>query len=178
MNYIAPCELDHAEIHQYGDKLAGPVSSAWLRLNGWIACPRLQYRYEPDPANPDIQNHSIFRYGLVFAGTGNNRHLEFYPDFVLCLEGERWMPEGTPLFLFHVSSGIHLVLQTKAYFSLDGASKFRLALQRQNPSDRVFSLRDHDPNTKFVRIGVLRSPRPDRDTAYWPTIWVDGIVVE
>jgi len=178
-NYLSPCELDRAKIRQDGGGLAGPVSEAWLRLNGWVSCLRLQYRYEPDPAKPSVQNHSIFRYGLTQGKGGGNPGYEFYPDYIICLEGKRWMPEGTPVFTFHVSRGVHLVLQTKAYFSLDETNRWRLALSPQTEWGRAESLgQRHSFEEPFVRIGILRSPGSDPDVTYWQTRWLDGVVIE
>jgi hypothetical protein len=177
-NNVSPFELKDAEIHHRGNGLTGPVTDAWLKLDGLIASPVLQYRYEPDPANRKIQNHSILRYGLAFNNIESNKNLEFYPDYVLCLEGEGWMPEGTPLFTFHVSNGVHLVLQKKSYFSLDETIKLRLALQRQSSFDRVWALRHDDPEAKYVRIGILRSPRAEPDETYWTSRWLNGVVIE
>ncbi|KAM7188050.1 Heterokaryon incompatibility protein (HET) domain containing protein [Rhypophila sp. PSN 637] len=176
-NNTSHFELKHAEVHHRGNGMAGPVAAASLELDGLMACPVLQYRYEPDPADSKIQNHSIWRYGLAFSSTGSNKHLEFYPDYALCLEGEGWMPESTPLFILHVSNGVHLVLQKKDYFSLDQAVKLRRALQRQRSSDRVWAL-VRDPEPRFVRIGILRSSRAVPDETDWPTRWLNGVVIE
>jgi len=49
----------------------------------------------------------------IFGLVGSLRQ---YPAYMLCFKGDGWMPLGTPLFLLHVVSGIHLVLQEKKYF--------------------------------------------------------------
>lgn len=47
--FSSPCEIDDAKVFHSGGSIAGPVTGAWLRLNGYMACPRLRYRYEPVP---------------------------------------------------------------------------------------------------------------------------------
>jgi len=178
-NYLSPCEVRHVQVDRDGHQhLAEPIRNATLTVDGQMACGYLQYRYQPDPDNSGVQHHSIFRYGLVFGGGTDNRPLEWYPDYVLCFEGDGWMPPGTPLFLLHVVSGIHLVLQEKKYFSLEIKARFAKALQRQSVQAVLGRLRYDDPEMKYVRVGVLRSPRVSEDVTYWPTRWMFGVSLE
>jgi len=39
-------------------------------------------------------------------------------------------------------------------------------------------LRYDDPEMKYVRVGVLRSPRVSEDVTYWPTRWMFGVSLE
>jgi hypothetical protein len=76
--------------------------------------------------------------------------------------------EFNPKLCNWTSAGIHLVLQNKAFFSLDGTGTVRDALRQQDSRRRHYALSDDEPEAKYVRIGILRSPRADPDTTYWP----------
>jgi hypothetical protein len=97
---FGPIQVDYNKGH-----LSSPIASAALTVNGRITAALLQYESLPDLVW--IRHHNIFGYGLEIKK--EQRHLDFYPDYVLSLEGERWLPPGTRVFLLHIASGAHLV---------------------------------------------------------------------
>jgi hypothetical protein len=109
-----------------------------------------------NPNNVRIQNHDIFRYGLTFEDQ-SRVPIDFYPDYVLCLEGERWIPPGTLVFLLRVTSGVHLVLKEKEYFGSGWRSRCRggLGILKQPSGTEMFL--DYANGRRFVHIGVLRT---------------------
>ncbi|KAI0379662.1 heterokaryon incompatibility protein-domain-containing protein [Hypomontagnella monticulosa] len=176
-DFLTPCKIRDARVDHDGQNLVGTIRSAELQVDGWIARANLEHRYLPDPNNENLQVHNIFRYGLTFV----NGHLplEFYPDYILCLEGPGWIPEGMPLFLLHVTCGIHLVLQEEKYFKLGRAKRLQMALQSSSRWAGP-EYGDEDKYTYsyiFRRIGILRSPRTSKSVTYWPTQWTMDIII-
>lgn len=99
------------------------------------------------------------------------RLLDFYPDYILCLEGEKWLPPVAKVFLLYISSGVHLVLKENSYFDLPWKgtlAESSLSQSRATESSRM------DPLKEYVRIGILRIPE-DAPVRYTRTYWQSDI---
>jgi hypothetical protein len=97
--------------------------------------------------------------------------LDFYPDYNLCLEGERWLPLGAKVFLLYIRSSVHLVLKEKSYFTLPWKGRLAessLLQSRATKSSRI------DPLKEYIRIGILRIPE-DAPVRYTRTYWQSDI---
>ncbi|KAH6714864.1 hypothetical protein BKA61DRAFT_574351 [Leptodontidium sp. MPI-SDFR-AT-0119] len=111
------CEFGPVEVNYTERHLIGPIASAALTVNsGHVTRALLQYEYLPGPVDRRIKHHNIFSYGLEI--TKNARHLDFELDYVLSLEGERWISPATRVFVLHIASGAHLVLKEESFFEL------------------------------------------------------------
>jgi hypothetical protein len=169
----SPCIITHVQVDHNGQRLAGPVCAAVLRLDGWMTPAMLQYHYFLDPSDKSIQHHSIFRYSLTV--DRSRQPLEFYPDYVLCFEGDRWIPNGTPVFILHITSGVYLVLQGREYFK--SSQKSRVGRVFSKPAWDV-SLPTKFNGGSYVRIGVLRSPGGSKYETYLNSSWITNIEIE
>lgn len=166
------CELGNVDV-KYNDRrhMAGSIASGYLSISGHVTSAYLQYQYLPDPTKFGIKHHDIFNYGLKIRE--DQRLLDFYPDYMLCLEGEKWLPPDTKVFLLHIRSGAHLVLKEKSYFDLsrEGRLAESSPLQTQaTESSRMDSLKE------YMRIGILRIPE-DSTVRYARTYWQEGIKI-
>jgi hypothetical protein len=162
------CKINNIEVNHDRQHLVGSIASALLRIDGHITAALLHYQSLPDTTNPTIRHHDILTYGLEIRE--DKRLLDFYPDYVFSLEGEKWLPEGTRVFLLHITSGAHLVLIEKRYFELGWKERLNIALLRSNQGNRLKN------GEKYVRIGVFRIP-DDRSIRYTTTYWADNIEI-
>ncbi|ERF72151.1 hypothetical protein EPUS_02942 [Endocarpon pusillum Z07020] len=162
------CEVNHIEVNHDHQNLVGSIASALLRVNGHITAALLHYQTLPDPTNSMVRNHDILTYGLQIRD--DKRLLDFHPDYVFSLEGEKWLPAGARVFLLHITSGVHMVLIEKSYFELDWEERLTIAESGSNQGNR---LKD---NEKYVRIGVFRIP-DDRSVRYTTTYWANNIEI-
>lgn len=188
-NFSSPCQIDSIQVLQSGQHLTSQICSAKLTLQGWISTFVLEYgiHRRQDDENASISQHDIFSYRL--RSGSYSRLMDFYPDYAMCLEGPRWIPQGSRVLLLHVTSGVHLVLIEKDYFALSLKHRIgRLAIGSFNVEDghagnlsllRYGWLGDatNADEVKFVRIGVMRSPRISERETYWRTSWAEHIEI-
>jgi hypothetical protein len=161
------------DIHvKYNDQhLMGSIASARLSVHGHVTVAYLQYQDLRDPTKLGIKNHNIFSYALEIQE--NQRLLEFYPDYILCLEGEKWLAPNVKVFLLYIRSGVHLVLKEKSYFDLPW--KERLTESSLNLThSRAIESTKMDPLSEYVRIEILRIPE-DASVRYTRTYWQSDI---
>ncbi|KAL5424623.1 hypothetical protein PMIN05_012166 [Paraphaeosphaeria minitans] len=97
-----------------------------LKTEGYLVPVILQYQDIPIPESLDSQpisgkatsrvvlSHNILRYGLRI----QDQDLDFHPDWILSLDGPKFIPNRTQLFLFHVTSNVYLVLKEEWFFQV------------------------------------------------------------
>jgi hypothetical protein len=100
------------------------------------------------------------------------RHLDFHPDYLLSLEGERWIPPGTRVFLLYIASGAHLVLKEKSFFELGWKARLRSSAASPDFEKSTYL----SVSKKYVRIGILKIPE-DTTVRYITTYWQTGIQI-
>jgi hypothetical protein len=96
------CSFGHIQAKYNDQHLMGSIASARLSIHGYVTMAYLQYQDLRDPTKWGklIKHHNIFSYGLQIQG--DLRLLEFYTDYILCLEGEKWLaPGGKGLFTLY-----------------------------------------------------------------------------
>lgn len=163
------CWIDHIHVKYNDLHLMGSIASAKLSIHGHVTVAYLQYQYLRDPTEWGVKHHDIFGYGLEIQE--NQRLLDFYPDYVLCLEGEKWLPPGAKVFLLHIRSGVHLVLKEKSYFDLPWKGRLAESSLLQSRATKSSSM---DPLEEYVRIGILRIPE-DATVRHTRTYWQSDI---
>jgi hypothetical protein len=160
------CGFGHIHVKYNDQHLMGSIASARLSIHGYVTVAYLQYQYLWDPTKRGIKHHNIFSYGLEIQDY--QRLLDFYPDYILCLEGEKWLSSGAKVFLLHIRSGVHLVLKEKSYFDLPWEERLAESSLLQ---PRATSM---DPVEEYVRIGILRIPE-DATVRSTRTYWQSDI---
>jgi hypothetical protein len=163
-------ECTFGPIHaSYNEKhLTGPMSSAMLTINGYITPALLQYEYIPERG---VRHHNIFIYGLEIKE--DQRRLDFYPDYILSLEGEKWIPPGIRVFLLHIAFGAHLVLIEKTFFELD----LQARLSPSYSTSSIYANTGFKVHEKYVRIGIFKIPG-DTTIRYEKTYFQSDIQLE
>lgn len=160
------CEIQRVSVDYDKIRHIGPITSAALTLNGYVTPALVQYQSLPDSVLRRIRHHNIFSYGLEIRE--KYMHLDFYPDYILCSEGEKWIPPTTGVFLIHITAGVHLVIKEKKFFEL--GREARLASARAN--SKFLQEGRVEPYTSYMRIGILRVPDHDvirTESTYWAT---------
>jgi hypothetical protein len=102
----------------------------------------LHYQDLRDPTKWGIKHHNIFNYALEIQD--NERFIAFHPDYILSLEGEKWLAPNAKVFLLYMRSGVHIVLKEKSYFDLPWKTRWR---QGRGPEGAKM-----DPLEEYVRI--------------------------
>jgi hypothetical protein len=144
--------VDYREQH-----LTGPIASTKLLVSGPFTPALLLYQSFPDPVNKFIRHHEIWTYAIEIR-EGQN-YLDFYPDYLLSLMGEKWLPPGTAVIMFHVASGVHLVLMDEVFFKLTRSERIAVSA--------TYSLKRGTEGwyldiKRYVRIGILKTPESDK----------------
>jgi len=129
--------IDAAEDTTFAEK---PVS---LKAEGYLVPALLQYQDIRIPESADNRqsfnkrassvawSHSILKYGI--RTQSDSRDLDFHPDWIFSLDGPKFIPNRTQVFLFHVMGNVYLVLKEKWFF--DTPCHRRLHLSRHMESD-------------------------------------------
>jgi hypothetical protein len=114
-------EEDEVDNTSCSDKLSG------VKASGYLVPAILKYQDMPVPDSIDhkpdsnrqkwevLQSHDILKYGLQVKF--DSADLDFHPDWILSLDGPKFIPNNTGLFLFHVTGSVYLVLKEKWFFS-------------------------------------------------------------
>jgi hypothetical protein len=97
-----------------------------LKLNGHLVPAILKYQDIPIPGSsidPQVSeqgtegvcySHNILKYVLSY----DSVDLEFFPDYILCLDGPNFVPNHTRLYLLHVTGNAYLVLKETWFFDM------------------------------------------------------------
>lgn len=164
------CEFGPVEVNYTERHLIGPIASATLTVSGHVTHALLRYQYLPDLVDRGIRHHNIFSYGLEI--TRNARHLDFEPDYVLSLEGEKWIPPATRVFVLHIASGAHLVLKEESFFESKREARHAGRISSSEKSQPEFM----DIREKYVRIRIFSIPG-DTTVRLERTHWETGIQI-
>ncbi|KAI1861377.1 uncharacterized protein JN550_010907 [Neoarthrinium moseri] len=153
--------------------LTGPISYARLLVSGRVTPALLRYVDLPDPSTrwSAVRHHDIFNYSLEI--NINQRRLEFFPDYIISMEGRGWIPPFTSVFLLYVDFGAYLVLKEKDFFDLPREGRLKNLATGMNPAG---SRQLMDVHAEYVRVGILRLP--DNTTiVHRNTDWLIGIQI-
>lgn len=90
-----------------------------ILVSGHLVPASLQYQDVPDSLSADPEyHHDISRYHVNIVGLNRSSDFPIFADRPLSLEGPRYVPNRSVVYLLHVTSNVYLILKEAWFFTV------------------------------------------------------------